>query len=546
MKTKYRAACVAVGLLLAVPSSAAAASQSDIDPSFGSGGTLQLPNALIGNGPVPLAVQSDGAVVVAARESEGVVVRRFTSEGVPDTNFGAGGEAVLPTGGGLLPSVKRVVVEPSGRILVYGGMTVALVARTAVWALDSAGQPIASFGTSGLFLYPLAGSEGNLPGDLAVTSTGWIVSADEVKTSGNSTLSVRRLTPSGTTAASIGVTVLGESIAPSAVAETEPGKFISAIVSSAGDAKSLLNQADPFTAAQPFGTGVFSVLGPAAGGSPRIVRAFFGQGTLGVVGEWGKTLAYQRAAADGKTDVDGATFARAIDYQYPLATAVDGGSANNGGAAVVGTLTSSNVSIKAKVGIARFTATGSADTAFGGGDGVAPIEFPAQRAAGFVRQPSGKYILSGVSDSGNLVYLARIWGDAAVPLPPTQELQPAVARFSSSLKSKLRRAKSKRIAGVASGSGLMRVELAIQRVDKRLLKKSRRCLYVKSASAKFKRVKAVKGKCRPSKFLRAPGTTNWSFSFRKSLRPGRYVFSVRAVGALGIGEIHSKSVKIVK
>ena len=88
--------------------------------------------------------------------------------------------------------------------------------------------------------------------------------------------------------------------------------------------------------------------------------------------------------------------------------------------------------------------------------------------------------------------------------------------------------------------------MAIQRVDKKLLKKSKRCLFVKSTKGSLTKVKSVKGKCSKPKWLKARGTTAWSYTLKRALKPGSYVLSVRATGAGGVSKTVTKRVRLSK
>lgn len=64
-------------------------------------------------------------------------------------------------------------------------------------------------------------------------------------------------------------------------------------------------------------------------------------------------------------------------------------------------------------------------------------------------------------------------------------------------------------------------------------KRVKRCINLQP-SGKLKRKKAGKrGRCGPVKFLRAKGTTKWTFKLKRKLRPGSYVLYARAVDKAG-------------
>lgn len=199
---------------------------------------------------------------------------------------------------------------------------------------------------------------------------------------------------------------------------------------------------------------------------------------------------------------------------------------------------------------AKLTAGGTPDTTFGVGglddidSGNAGDDFQ-----GVAVQPDGKYLGVGQVYDYPAVAVAtaqivRVLGDyVAPPAPPVTPVAPT-AKIKSPSKSKIKASKFKSVAGTAEGAGVTKVELAIQRVDSRLLKKKRRCLFVKNSKGATKSYKAVKKKCAPSKFLVAKGTTSWKYSLK--LKPGKYKLSVRAIGSGGTGKASSKAFTITK
>jgi hypothetical protein len=58
------------------------------------------------------------------------------------------------------------------------------------------------------------------------------------------------------------------------------------------------------------------------------------------------------------------------------------------------------------------------------------------------------------------------------------------------------------------------------------------------SNGRFKRVKARRGRCSKPPFLRAKGTTSWSFKLKHRLPKGSYVLFSRAVDTTGKRETH--------
>jgi hypothetical protein len=64
-------------------------------------------------------------------------------------------------------------------------------------------------------------------------------------------------------------------------------------------------------------------------------------------------------------------------------------------------------------------------------------------------------------------------------------------------------------------------------------KRVKRCLNLQG-SGKLKRKKAGKrGRCAPAKFLKAKGTTKWTYKLKRRLKRGKYVIYARALDKAG-------------
>lgn len=98
--------------------------------------------------------------------------------------------------------------------------------------------------------------------------------------------------------------------------------------------------------------------------------------------------------------------------------------------------------------------------------------------------------------------------------------------------------KLKRFSGTASDpeGQLAAVEIAVVAVQggaKATARRVKRCINLQS-NGRLKRKKAGKrGRCAPAKFLRAKGTTKWTYKLKRKLRKGKYVVYARAVDTAG-------------
>ena len=122
---------VVLGLTVVAASAIpAAAAAGDLDPTFGTAGTLEL-----GVNATGIGVQADGKIVVGGLNRLGTSsfsVERLNPDGSPDLAFGTDGVATTSfaaSGGGTLTAfVWQVAVMPDGRIVALGtaGKSVAL------------------------------------------------------------------------------------------------------------------------------------------------------------------------------------------------------------------------------------------------------------------------------------------------------------------------------------------------------------------------------------------------------------------------------------
>lgn len=152
-------------------------------------------------------------------------------------------------------------------------------------------------------------------------------------------------------------------------------------------------------------------------------------------------------------------------------------------------------------------------------------EAPAAELRDLQLGPNGTIQLLLQDENNPVQSIVRLQGPPpvvpiAAPIPQSKIKSPS--------KRKLKRTKLKAISGTAGPAGsVAKVEIALQRLDAKLLKKSKRCLWLSSAKAKFKKTKATRKKCSTPRFLKATGTTNWRYSLKKTLPAGSYKLFVR-------------------
>jgi 6-phosphogluconolactonase (cycloisomerase 2 family) len=152
--------------------------------------------------------------------------------------------------------------------------------------------------------------------------------------------------------------------------------------------------------------------------------------------------------------------------------------------------------------------------AFAGGDGNGAL------AAFRVQQPQIECLASGPPCQG----------------PPIVKDTTAPHSRVSGLRRRVKAKALKGFHGTASDDrGVARVEVSLVRLrgGARIARATCRAL---TSRGRFHALKVRHGRCSPSGFLRAKGTTRWSFALKHRLPKGSYVLTVRATDAAGNAE----------
>lgn len=517
----------------AMPASANALSPSDPDPTYGSGGfsSVGVPTE---NFVSAIVAQPDGKAVMGLNgQSNSPRVARLMTDGSLDPSFGAGGIATLDTMGAVSSFVKRVLVAPSGKIYVAGSLFVGVNSLT-LWALTPDGKPDESFAPGGIKILPLFGSMFNEFADAALTPDGNIAISATVQTATTYQLGFRVYSPSDGALLSHQHDFTPDDVTTSALAVRPDGSLLIAVNRYGANDDTSIVHFNGATLDSGFGTAGFAKFGSLPNESAFVRRILVSASGLVGVGLADYTAAFASfSPAGANTTFSDVGVVRTLPAGLNSAISTDASTAAGGRVVAVGYGQGGGAQPPYVI---RYEADGHPDGSFAP-DGVGRIAKPASEASIAV-QPDGKYLIAARGADGQ-VFVTRLWGDHALPTPAT-------ASFARTLKKKMKASKSRKISGTAGGTDVGKVEIAIQRVDAKLLKKSKKCTYVKSARGTTKNYKAAPGKCRPAVWLAAKGTTSWSLKLRRSLPPGKYVFNARATGLLGVGAITMKNVKLVK
>jgi uncharacterized delta-60 repeat protein len=354
-------------------------SGGSLDPSFGSGGIVHLPNAT-DNGASAVAVQPDGKVVVAGHAGSYLSVQRLNPDGSLDSTFNKTGSVTIKSGQGDFP--QAVVLQPDGKIVVGGGATTSnRTAEFLVARLNTNGTLDSTFGSKGLWLSP-----GPVIYQLALltdashtTVTGIVASAPG---------EVLKLTPTGAMDGSFGsggVTAIAGLTQDRGLAVSAAGEIYVAgyINPPSGDATGFLAAFTPAGALdQTFGGGAGYVLSPVGslfseftalavqtvtvGGQSvrRLVVAGDGMDAAGAGQQYWLVAAYTLDGSLDPTFGSGGVFTTAgmagilQPFMHSLALEADG-------SIVLGGTTSYDNNNDGEILIGHLTANGTADTSFG-------------------------------------------------------------------------------------------------------------------------------------------------------------------------------------
>lgn len=561
----------AIGVLAAAP--AASAAPGDLDPSFGSGGTVRMLTSEEEISIRAVATQPDLKVVLAGSEEPGsVILVRLLPNGDLDPSFGAGGKVTTPFPGGF-GEARAIALQPDGKIVIAGaakGLTDNdfLVAR-----YNTDGSPDLGFGGGdGIELVPVGPSHDSAEA-VAIGPGGRILATGRAELGGSKRgAAVVVLKPEGNP--DLAFSEDGETIIDTTSEDSDEGEAIAEL----GDGRILIGDStgngagDGFTLVQllssglpdlGFGGGDGIVKTPIPGSDAgrltdfvlrpdgRIVASGYGFDEVGSPPTVQSKFAAVGYLANGDLDSSFAgtgIFTRKISPGSDAAQAIELTPAGKILLAGSYDAAPSNASIA----LLRLDPLGGLDPGFGSGGQVlrgvqAPFGESFQDAA--LDAEERLVVVSTAFTGGNIttVVVSRYLGDLrplqAVSAPRNQA---AHARMKKVPK-KIRAEKLKGFSGTASdpdGDGVKRVQIAlvkrVKKAGRKGVKGSRaglRCFALKNAKARlrFKRVKP-KGKQCPQRWLTVKGKQKWSFKLKGALPPGRYVVFARATDGEGLAE----------
>jgi len=567
-------------VLALVAAPAALAAPGDLDPSFGSGGMIELLESHEESYAEGVAAQPDGKIVVAGNEKENAVVMRLLPNGEPDLGFGAGGKVttVVTTG---FSGFRAVTLQADGKIVAVGGAKGAANGDFLIARYNSDGSPDGSFGGGdGVELVPV-GALSDQANAVAIGPEGKIAVTGFAELPGpNYALGVVVLKANGEPDPSFGG-------GDGAVTKETAGKYDKGVaIASFGDGGVLVadNNAagggDGFVLMKlladgeydpGFGGGdgiVFTELpvegaeGISAGRvnnfaiqpDGRIVAAGYGFDYIGTPPSYRAKVVAIRYTPEGELDPSfaaGGIFTHRIDNEGTAETLELG----ERGRILLAGYYENPASKMNSAWVGRLDANGSLDPGFGAGGLVlrsdtAPFGEGVESSA---IDSEDRLITIGTAYGGNntsWVSLTRYLGDPRPPKAiPISSPAPGAVNKSAHAKmkpvpKKVPVGKLKGFFGSArdpDGNGVQKVQIALVRKVRGGVKATAsagtkvRCFALKNAKLRFKRVKATGGQC-AQRWLTVTGTAKWSFKFKGSLPPGNYVVYARAVDGAGLAE----------
>jgi uncharacterized delta-60 repeat protein len=172
---------VVVGVAVAVNTGFAVARYTTtgaLDPSFGTGGIVQIP-AITAGVASAVAIDGSGRIVVAGHsfaEGTDIALARFLPSGVLDTSFGHSGTMTTHIGASSVEFGNGVVVDGNGRIVVAGTTDYGQVERFTLVRYRTDGSLDPSFGTGGVVITAF-GTNQDRANAVVIDGTGRIVVA---------------------------------------------------------------------------------------------------------------------------------------------------------------------------------------------------------------------------------------------------------------------------------------------------------------------------------------------------------------------------------
>jgi hypothetical protein len=489
-----------------------------------------------------MTVQPDGKILLVGSGPAPRLnwVARFLDNGLLDGDFASGGIYTFSRATYEQPSLRAIAVQPDNKILVGGGVVKDGKTQSLLIRLFGNGFEDTGFGQMAGFATEVPDGDAESVSSIAVTG-GTIVTAGDTLDGAERKLTVRGYgldgQPDATFTGNAAGAVNNRSIESIDGARTRILKYGNSLrvvfASGEGNFSALaLDQvgSKEFT----YGANGTAGLGQGMSLGDAVLRA---DGGIVFTGSKHVVSQFDKVSLAG-VDVNGTPVGGfGVDGTRTLTASPD---AHNKGVGLR-TMSDGRLFILAgakptisPIGWANTIVTnenGDFDVDYGSGGVLSHVDLNDDfRPAAMELQAKDQALVAG---SGSTFESGARYGLVA-KLHGPDDIVPG-SKISSPKKSKNPAKKLKSFSGTASPvDSVAKVEIALQRVDSKLLKKKKKCLWLSSNKAKFKQVKAKKKKCSTLRWLKASGTNKWSYKLKKSLPRGSYVLTVRATGSNGV------------
>jgi uncharacterized delta-60 repeat protein len=417
------------------------------DPTFGSGGTVNIANAgaLDGNGGVAVYPSTAGANAGKIVTGQGYVsggrnifaVFRYNPDGTPDTSFGSLGVGSTPVGVGDA-LVSGLALQSDGKIVVTGWAVASTRPFTdyefATARFNVNGTLDTTFGSGGIVVTNIKSATGNSPGEdrawaIGVQGDGKIVVAgfsEQGSTISTEDFAVVRYNTNGTldsTFGSAGSAVTpnfggGQDVANALAIQPDNKIVLAGQVTPSNGTPSLMAVARYTTGGQldtTFNSTGVSTFAPAGSTNAGLVGVLVQNTGAIVASGWctlgPQDLALARLTSLGQIDTSfgGAGTGYAVSTNMAIGRTIvqsaagelyTSGRVDPGEPASGGTI---------DLGVAAFKADGTADTSFGTG-GVVALDYGGtdDRGRSLAMQGDGKIVVTGISNPGGNHLLIRL------------------------------------------------------------------------------------------------------------------------------------------
>lgn len=529
---------VVVATLALAP--AASAAPGDLDPTFGSGGSVRL---LPSNEDINLravAVQPDLKIVMAGADftTNSVILVRLLPNGGLDPGFGAGGIATTPFVGGF-GEARTIALQPDGKIVIGGGAKGAVNGDFLVARYNGDGSPDASFGGGdGIQLVPVGVGDDRAEA-VAIGPGGHILATGVTDLGGSKTnVAVAVLKSNGepdpafTGDGTMTIdTTADDSDKGAAIAQLADGRILigDATGNGGGDGFTLVRLLSTGAPDPEFGEGDGIVKTPIPEtGSGRITDFALRPDGRIVASGYG----FDAPPAESRFAAVGYLANGALDPSFAgtgIFTQQIGSGSDS--AAVVELTPAGKILLagnydaapgNASTALLRLDPLGALDPGFGSGGIVtrgvqAPFGEIFQGAALDAEERTVVVSQAYIGGGNTEVVVTRYLGDKVPAQPISVTFNRAPRAWMKKVPRKVAAEKLKGFRGTAKdfdGDGLNRVQIA-------LVKKPAKAQSRKRPVLRWKKV---------------TGKAKWSFKLKRELAPGRYVVYARAVDGRGLVE----------